>query len=75
MKFSGEVLSLKETSTPLLLILMIEAVRASVTAVYFNEMIQRYIPEGYHLHFTACIHYSSSNGITSSGRIHLHPWT
>jgi hypothetical protein len=30
--------------------LMIVAVRASETSVYFNETTRRYIPEGCHLH-------------------------
>jgi hypothetical protein len=37
-----------------LIVLIVEAVRASETSVYFNETIRRYIPEGSHLHLTSC---------------------
>jgi hypothetical protein len=33
---------------------MMEAVRASETAVYFNEFARRYISEGFHLHTRRC---------------------
>jgi hypothetical protein len=42
--------ALRTASIRVMIVLMMEAVHASETSVYFNETIRRYIPEDYQLH-------------------------